>query len=199
MSCAPGKHSYWGQQRMTAKELVTASKFLSKHLRHDPAALGLTLADGGWVDVQTLLDACARHGFPITREQLDEIVRTSDKKRFAFDETGLRIRANQGHSTPVDLQLQPIEPPAVLYHGSACKNEAAILGFGLLKMKRHHVHLSLDVASALKVGARHGTPVLFAINSAAMHAQGFVFYCSANGVWLTDHVPPQFLRVLEET
>lgn len=184
---------------MNSKQLVAASKFLSRHLRHEPAALGLTLADGGWAEVATLLDACARHGFPLTREQLDEIVRSSDKKRFAFDETGLRIRANQGHSTPVDLQLEPAEPPPILYHGSAAKNATPILAFGLLKMKRHHVHLSLDQATALKVGQRKGNPVLFAIEAAAMHEQGFVFYCSANGVWLTDHVPPQFLRVIEET
>jgi putative RNA 2'-phosphotransferase len=184
---------------MNPKQLVAASKFLSKHLRHQPEALGLTLADGGWVEVATLLDACARHGFPLAREQLDDIVRTSDKKRFAFDETGLRIRANQGHSTAVDLQLQPALPPALLYHGSAEKNATPILAFGLVKMKRHHVHLSLDAATALKVGQRHGKPVLFAIDSAAMHARGFVFYCSANGVWLTDHVPAQFLRLVEET
>src|ERR1035438_4572252 len=115
-----------GASFMNAKQLVTASKFLSKHLRHQPETLGLTLAEGGWVAVATLLDACARHGFSITREQLDEIVRTSDKKRFAFDETGLRIRANQGHSTAVDLQLQPVEPPTLLYHGSAGKNATPI-------------------------------------------------------------------------
>jgi putative RNA 2'-phosphotransferase len=184
---------------MNQKQLVAASKFLSKHLRHQPIAIGLTLAEGGWVEIAILLDACARHGFPITREQLDDIVRTSDKKRFAYDQTGQRIRANQGHSTPVDLQLAPAEPPAVLYHGSAEKNATPILAFGLLKMKRHHAHLSLNAATALKIGQRHGKPVLFAIDSAAMHATGLVFYCSANGVWLTDHVPPQYLRVVEET
>jgi putative RNA 2'-phosphotransferase len=183
---------------MDKKQLVTVSKFLSKHLRHQPEALGLALADGGWVEVVALLDACDKHGFPITREQLDEVVRTSDKKRFAFDETGERIRANQGHSTPVDLQLQPVEPPAVLYHGTPKKNLTAILAFGLLKMKRHHVHLSLDAATARKVGERRGEPVLFAVDTAAMHGRGFVFYCSVNGVWLTDHVPAEFLRVIEE-
>src|SRR5438046_1421735 len=130
---------------MDKKQRVAISKFLSKHLRHQPEALGLTLAEGGWVEIETLLAACARGGFPITRDQLDEVVHTSDKKRFAFDETGKRIRANQGHSTPVDLQLQPVEPPAILYHGSAAKNTTEILAFGLLKMKRHHVHLSYDV------------------------------------------------------
>ena|ERR1043166_5013979 len=183
---------------MDKKRLVTISKFLSKHLRHEPETLGLTLAEGGWVDIDTLLAACTRHGFPITREQLDEVVQTSDKKRFGYDETGQRIRANQGHSTPVDLQLQPVEPPAILYHGSVEKNRTEILAFGLLKMKRHHVHLSHDISSALKVAQRHGRPVIFVIDSAAMHAKGHLFYCSVNGVWLTDHVPAEFLRVVDE-
>ena len=184
---------------MDKKERVTISKFLSKHLRHQPDALGLTLAEGGWVEIDTLLATSAQHGFPITREQLDEVVQTSDKKRFAIDETGQRIRANQGHSTPVDLQLQPVEPPPILYHGSAAKNTTEILAFGLLKMKRHHVHLSHDITTAHKVGQRHGNPVVFTIDSAGMHAKGFVFYCSVNGVWLTDHVPAEFLRVVDES
>lgn len=183
---------------MDHKRRVTISKFLSKHLRHTPEALGLTLAEGGWVDIAPLLQACEAHGFPISREQLDDIVQSSDKKRFAIDETGTRIRANQGHSTPVDLQLEPVTPPALLYHGSAEKNRTVILAFGLLKMKRHHVHLSLDIPTALKVGQRHGKPVLFAIDSGAMHARGHLFYCSQNGVWLTDHVPAEFLKVIDD-
>lgn len=183
---------------MDKKQLVTISKYLSKHLRHQPEALGLTLAEGGWVDVTALLEACTRHGFPISRDQLDEVVRTSDKKRFAFDDGGTRIRANQGHSTPVDLQLQPVEPPDQLYHGTTKANLTQVLAFGLLKMKRHHVHLSHDVETALKVGRRHGAPIILAIDAAAMHAKGHVFYCSVNGVWLTDHVPAEFLRVIDE-
>ena len=183
---------------MDHKRLVTFSKFLSKHLRHQPEALELTLADGGWVEVEALLAACEKHGFPITRAQLDEVVRTSDKKRFAFDETNTRIRANQGHSAPVDLQLEPLQPPAILYHGTAKKNVTVILAFGLLKMKRHHVHLSLEIATALQVGQRHGEPVIFAVDTAAMDARGHLFYRSENGVWLTDHVPAEFLKVIDE-
>jgi putative RNA 2'-phosphotransferase len=183
---------------MTPKQLVTVSKFLSKHLRHEPEALGLTLTEGGWIEVESLLAACAAHGFPISRDQLDEVVRTSDKQRFSFDDTGTRIRANQGHSTPVDLKLEPIAPPALLYHGTPEKNVTVITAFGLLKMKRHHVHLSPDVETARKVGARRGRPVIFTIDSAAMHAQGHPFYCSENGVWLTDRVPPEFLRLLDD-
>jgi putative RNA 2'-phosphotransferase len=183
---------------MTPKQLVTVSKFLSKHLRHAPEALGLTLEPGGWVEIDTLLAACIKHGFPLSREQLDEVVRTSDKQRYAYDDAGTRIRANQGHSTSVDLQLQPVEPPSMLYHGTPEKNVTEILVFGLLKMKRHHVHLSLDIATATKVGQRHGKPVILTVDSEAMHARGHVFYCSVNGVWLTEHVPAEFLRVLDE-
>ncbi len=183
---------------MDHKRRVTISKFLSKHLRHQPEALGLTLGDGGWVDIALLLDACAKHGVPITRAQLDEIVRTSDKKRFAIDETNTRIRANQGHTTPVDLQLEPLEPPSTLYHGSGKKNLTVILAFGLLKMKRHHVHLTHEIATAVQVGKRHGEPIVFAIDGATMHARGHLFYRSENGVWLTDHVPAEFLRVADE-
>jgi putative RNA 2'-phosphotransferase len=183
---------------MDNKDLVKISKYLSKHLRHQPERLGLTLESGGWVDVDRLLSACAEHRFPITRAQLDEVVQGNDKQRFAFDDTGLRIRANQGHSTPVDLQLEPTTPPAILYHGTAEANVATIQASGLARMARHHVHLSVDVATALKVGGRHGRPVIFAIDSAAMHAQGHRFYVSANGVWLVDSVPPEFLRLLPE-
>lgn len=181
---------------MDHKKLVTISKFLSKHLRHQPEALGLTLAESGWVEIDALLAACTTHGFPITREQLDEVVRTSDKKRFSID--GTRIRANQGHSTAVDLQLEPIEPPPLLYHGTVDRFLTQILAFGLLKMKRHHVHLSADVDTAIKVGQRRGKPILLVIDSAMMHARGHLFYISVNGVWLTDHVPPEFLRVMDE-
>ena len=183
---------------MEHKRRVTISKFLSKHLRHQPETLGLTLAEGGWVGIAALLEACGKHGFPITRDELDEVVHTSDKKRFGIDESGVHIRAHQGHSTPVDLQLGPLVPPAILYHGSAKKNLTVILAFGLLKMKRHHVHLSPDTASALTVGKRHGEPVLLAIDSALMHARGHLFYRSDNGVWLTDHVPAEFLKVIDE-
>ena len=183
---------------MDHKRRVAISKFLSKHLRHQPEALGLTLSEGGWVDIAALLDACDKHGFPITREQLDEVVRTSDKKRYTIDETNTRIRANQGHTTPVDLQLEPLEPPAILYHGSAKKNVTVIMAFGLLKMKRHHVHLSHEIETALTVGKRHGDPVVFAIDSALMHSRGHQFFRSDNGVWLTDHVPAEFLKVIDE-
>lgn len=182
---------------MDPKRLVRVSKFLSLHLRHDPAALGLTLEPGGWVSVAALLAGAAAKRFPITRDELDAVVRTSDKQRFTFDETGEKIRANQGHSAEVDLQLEPSEPPAELYHGTAGRFLADILRDGLNKMARHHVHLSADTATASTVGTRHGRLVLLAVDAATMRAAGFDFFRSANGVWLVDAVPPRYLRVIE--
>ncbi|HEY9663104.1 MAG TPA: RNA 2'-phosphotransferase [Allocoleopsis sp.] len=172
------------------------SKYLSKHLRHAPERLGLTLAPGGWVSVDQLLSACATDQFPVTRAELEEVVATSDKQRFSFDETKTCIRANQGHSVEVDLLLEPQIPPDVLYHGTGEQSVPAILQAGLIKMARHHVHLSREVETARKVGIRHGRPVILAIDAAAMQQAGFTFYCSDNGVWLVDEVPPQYLSVI---
>jgi putative RNA 2'-phosphotransferase len=178
------------------KQRTRLSKFLSLHLRHDPASLGLTLADGGWVKVDDLLPGAASSGFPFSRLDLEEVVRSSDKQRFAFDATGTLIRANQGHSVEVDLQLPVADPPAELFHGTAERTLALILRDGLLKMQRHHVHLSPDTATARKVGQRHGKPMILRIDAATMHADGYSFYLAANGVWLVDHVPPRYLRLV---
>jgi putative RNA 2'-phosphotransferase len=186
-----------GYQTMDTQRLVKVSKFLSKHLRHQPERLGLTLEPGGWVGVGDLLAACARHDFAVSRDELAEVVASSDKQRFAFDETGDRIRANQGHSVEVDLQLERVTPPDVLYHGTPQKNVEIILRDGLQKMARHHVHLSHDVATATKVGARRGKPVILVVDAAGMHGAGHSFFCSANGVWLVESVPPRYLRLLE--
>jgi putative RNA 2'-phosphotransferase len=182
---------------MTPKDRVRISKFLSKHLRHDPAGIGLTLEEGGWVAVEDLLAGCRKAGVPLYPADLEEIVATSDKKRFAFDETGTRIRANQGHSVEVDLHLEPIQPPEILFHGTADRYLAAILAEGLRKMQRHHVHLSADMETASRVGVRHGRLVVLSVDAAGMARDGHVFFVSANGVWLTDAVPPAYLRVLE--
>lgn len=182
---------------MDKKRLVTVSKFLSKHLRHEPEKLGLELVPGGWVDVDALLDACARRGFVVTPQELQAVVAQNDKQRFAFDDSGLRIRANQGHSVEVDLQLEPAAPPDVLYHGTVAKFLAAILETGLQKMARHHVHLSPDVETARKVGMRRGKPVVLSIDACRMAGAGFEFFLSANGVWLVDRVPPEYLSQLE--
>ena len=182
---------------MTQKRLTKISKYLSLHLRHQPEALGLTLKKGGWVDVVALLKAAAADGFPITPLELETVVATNDKQRFAFDETGMQIRANQGHSTAVDLALAPQIPPNVLYHGTGEQFATLILKMGLKKMARHHVHLSVEPETAYKVGSRHGRPFIFQVNAAAMAADDFTFYCSANGVWLVDHVPPDYLEAIQ--
>jgi len=178
---------------MDPKHATRLSKFLSKHLRHAPAAIGLTLQEGGWVAVPDLLAACAAHGHPLTRDELDDLVEDSDKQRFAFDASGQRLRAQQGHSVAVDLQLPPAVPPALLYHGTAPAALPAIRREGLQKMSRHHVHLTADETTAHRVGQRRGRPVLLTVQAAALHAAGGVFYQAGNGVWLIDAVPPQYL------
>jgi putative RNA 2'-phosphotransferase len=174
---------------MNEKETIRISKRLALHLRHDPAAAGLTLSPDGWVDVGTLLRA-----LKITREQLDEVVETNTKRRFAFDETGMRVRASQGHSVAVDLGLADAAPPDVLYHGTVAKFLDAIFREGLRPMKRHAVHLSPTLDTARTVGARRGKPVLLRVDAARMAAAGHAFQVSANGVWLTASVPPEYLH-----
>jgi len=181
---------------MNAERATLVSKYLSKHLRHEPERLGLTLAPGGWVPVAELLAACEGAGFPIGSEELAEVVRTSSKKRFSFDQSRLLIRANQGHSVGVDLQLDPLLPPDELYHGTGESAVPSILERGILRMDRDHVHLSADVATARAVGTRHGRPVVFAIAAASMAHDGHRFYRSDNLVWLVEHVPAEYLRRL---
>lgn len=179
---------------MTDKEVVRKSKFLSLILRHEPERVGLKLGEAGWVGVEELLRAVNCGGVPLTLGDLKSIVATSDKKRFAFSEDGLRIRANQGHSVEVDLKYPQQTPPELLYHGTATRFLGAIRQHGLQKMQRHDVHLSAETKVTLQVGSRHGKPVLLTIRAGDMHRAGFVFRCSVNGVWLVDHVPPEFIE-----
>jgi putative RNA 2'-phosphotransferase len=179
---------------MNREQQKRISKRLSLHLRHEPETLGLTLEPGGWVNVDDLIKGFSKTHFNITREQLETIVRENDKQRFSFDETGKKIRANQGHSTEVDLQLEPQTPPDILYHGTAQNVLEAILREGLKRMARHHVHLSTDKEMMLKVGGRHGKPILLKVKAKEMQGAGHKFYLSANGVWLTDEVPAEFLE-----
>lgn len=186
--------------KMDANLLKTLSKYLSLHLRHQPRAIGLTLEPGGWVAIEALLSASAIYSdlpVPLTRELLETIVAMSDKQRFAISPDGQRIRANQGHSVPIDLQLTPQAPPERLYHGTAEPALAAIQAEGLKKMARHHVHLSTNPETAKAVGSRHGHPVLFEVAAAMMHRNGFCFFCSDNGVWLVDQVPVAYLSLLD--
>jgi len=169
------------------------SKFLSYVLRHHPEAVGLQLDENGWVSLNLLVDACNAKGQEMTRGQVIDVVNTSEKKRFALSEDGQRIRASQGHSVEVDLAYEEKAPPMVLYHGTVAKFLQPIQAEGLKKMARHHVHLSEDVETAERVGMRRGRPVVLRVDADEMAAAGHRFYQSANGVWLTEHVPAKYI------
>ena len=179
---------------MNDKEIVKTSKYLSLVLRHEPELVGLDLDSAGWVEEDKLMHAMNQNGVPLTLDLLKHIVATSDKKRFAFSEDGLRIRASQGHSVEVNLQYEPRVPPELLYHGTAARFLDSIRINGLLRMERHDVHLAAETKVTLQVGGRHGKPVLLVIRAKEMHQAGHVFRRSANGVWLVNHVPPQFIE-----
>lgn len=179
------------------KQTVRMSKFLSLVLRHQPETVGIALDEGGWVGVDELIAACAAKGRRFSREELDHVVATNNKKRFAYSEDGRRIRASQGHSVTVELGLAATAPPDVLYHGTATATLPLILREGLKPMSRQDVHLSADVATAVRVGSRHGRPVVLAVDAAGLAAEGHEFRVSANGVWLTDRVPPERLREVQ--
>jgi len=178
---------------MKSNQTVETSKFLSLVLRHKPETIGLTLDEAGWTPVADLLAGCARHGIQLSRTELEELVASSDKQRFALSEDGQSVRANQGHSVSIELGLAAQQPPALLYHGTVEKFLPAIRKEGLKKGQRHHVHLSADEITAEKVGARRGDAVILRIDAQRMQTDGFPFFLSANGVWLTDHVPSQYI------
>jgi putative RNA 2'-phosphotransferase len=173
--------------------LATASKFLSLLLRHKPEVVGLSLDAKGWAEIEDIVRLTAGRHTPLTKNLIEEITATSDKKRFVISDDGTRIRANQGHSIVVDLDLEPRDPSETLFHGTATRFLESIWRQGLVKGNRQHVHLSPDRATALKVGQRHGKPVILSIAAQAMQVSGYVFFLSTNGVWLTEHVPVQFL------
>lgn len=180
---------------LSEKEIRRASKFLSLVLRHKPETIGLTLDQNGWANIEELIQKMNENGFAISNDLLTQVVDTNDKQRFAFNSSRTSIRANQGHSLQVDVELKEHVPPDFLYHGTAEKNVSAILGAGLEKGTRQHVHLSKDVETAIKVGQRHGKPKVFLVSSGKMSTDGFTFYLSENMVWLTDKVPPEYLKL----
>lgn len=177
--------------------IITLSKFLSLILRHKPEALGITVDEFGWASCDEIISKSKGSRREFTMDSLVEIVRTDDKGRYSFSPDGTMIRANHGHSIPVNLELEESKPPAVLYHGTAERFLSSIMNDGLKPMSRQYVHLSIDKDVAVSVGRRHGKPVLLEINSAEMSAQGVIFRMSASGIWLTDHVEPAYLKRID--
>ena len=174
------------------------SRYLSLILRHHPEVIGISLDAHGWADVDELIAGIAQKK-KFNREILEEIVRTDKKQRYSFSEDGAKIRANQGHSVQVDLELQPIEPPDLLWHGTAEKYADSIEKTGLKPGSRMYVHLSPDIETAVAVGKRHGRPIVYEVKSGQMHRDGFSFYRSVNGVWLTHNVPEVYLERMESS
>ena len=168
------------------------SKYISLILRHKPEAIGITLDEHGWANVDELIAGVSKT-HPLDMEALERIVAEDEKQRYSFNEDKTLIRANQGHSIPVDVELEEVEPPEVLYHGTGEKYTASIEAQGLIPKSRLYVHLSADEETAHKVGSRHGKPVIYKVQAGRMHKEGFKFYRSANGVWLIKHVPVKYM------
>lgn len=176
-----------------SKQDVELGRFLSLVLRHNPSAAGISLDSHGWAEVSALLTGVSKTGRRISQEILERIVRENNKQRYSFNEDHTKIRANQGHSVNVDLELEPRTPPAILYHGTASRFLHNIQANGIARQSRQHVHLSADIKTATAVGARHGIPVVLSIDAAAMAKDGFLFYLSENGVWLCEQVPWKYI------
>ena len=173
--------------------LKETSKFISLILRHKPEEIGITLDEHGWANVEELIAGIAKTQ-PFDMSMLEEIVRTDEKQRYSFNEDKTLIRANQGHSVPVDVELEQTTPPEILYHGTGEKYSASIEKQGLIPKSRLYVHLSSDYDTAVKVGTRHGKPVVYIVDAGEMQRNGYAFYLSVNGVWLTKSVPLQYLK-----
>ena len=173
--------------------LRETSKFISLILRHKPDVIGITLDEHGWANVDELIAGVSKT-HPLNMSMLEQIVAEDEKQRYSFNEDKTLIRANQGHSIPVDVELEEKEPPEILFHGTGEKYVDSISREGLIPKSRLYVHLSADEETAVKVGQRHGKPVVFKVKSGEMHRNGFKFYCSVNGVWLTKSVPVEYLE-----
>jgi len=169
------------------------SKFLSRVLRHKPQKIGLSLDNKGWANLDELITQSNKAGVQLNKKIVALVVEQNDKKRFTISDDGQRIRANQGHSIPVDLELEPINPPEFLFHGTALHFVDSIKDKGLISRKRNHVHLSPDEETATKVGRRHGEPCVLTIQAGKMFEAGFLFYQSVNGVWLIKEVPAEYI------
>lgn len=176
------------------KQSIQISKFLSLILRHQPEIIGIQLDKNGWVDCKELIEKANNYGITFDYQMLLEIVETNPKKRFQFNVDFNKIRASQGHSIEIELGYTNQKPPAILYHGTSEKAVQSILEHGLEKRNRQHVHLSTDIKTAINVGQRHGKPFVFTVLAEQMFINNFKFYISDNGVWLTDFVPPNYLK-----
>lgn len=177
-------------------DLKRTSVFISLILRHQPEVIGISLDRHGWANVQELIDGINKTGkYSIDMPTLEEIVRTDNKQRYSFNEDKTKIRANQGHSVNVDVELKEAVPPEILYHGTGEKYVDSINTEGLKPKSRLYVHLSKDIDTAIKVGSRHGKPVVYKVSAEEMHRQGYQFYLSENGVWLTKIVPADFIKI----
>ena len=181
---------------MRGCKMRKTSKYIAYLLRHNPSAAGLEMDENGWVEVRSLIEGVCKTGRPLNLEMLAEIVETDAKQRFSFNEDSTKIRANQGHSLRVDVEMKELVPPAVLYHGTAEKYLSNIRENGISKQTRNYVHLSKNIETARRVGARHGAPVVLQLDAQRMHEDGYRFLLSKNGVWQTDHVP--YCYVTEE-
>ena len=173
--------------------LNNTSKFISLILRHKPETIGITLDEHGWANVAELIDGILKTQY-IDMAMLEKIVATDNKQRYSFNEDKTLIRANQGHSIPVDVELPEKKPPAILYHGTGEKYVSSIEEQGLIPKSRLYVHLSEDEQTAKMVGSRHGKPVIYEIHAGEMYDDGYVFYLSVNGVWLTKSVPTKYMK-----
>ncbi|MEM7106081.1 MAG: RNA 2'-phosphotransferase [Bacteroidota bacterium] len=182
---------------MNPPNIKRISKFLSLVLRHKPEVLGITLDSNGWAPLDELMAKMRKKGFSVDLPTIQYVVDNNNKQRFKLDTDNNRIRANQGHSIDVDVELKEQKPPEFLYHGTAEKNLSAIEASGLKKMNRQHVHLSHEKETANNVGSRYGKPVVLTVLAGKMYAEGFVFFLSENGVWLTDAVPVEYLEAKE--
>lgn len=178
---------------MSQKNNESTSKLIALALRHKPEEIGITLDEHGWANVNELIAGIAKTQ-PFDMTALEKIVNTDEKQRYSFNEDKTLIRANQGHSIPIDVELEEKRPPEILYHGTGEKYTASIDKQGLLPKSRLYVHLSPDHNTAVKVGSRHGKPVVYTVAAGEMQKNGYVFYQSVNGVWLIKRVPAEFLR-----
>jgi len=181
----------------SVKKQIQLSKFLSLVLRHKPETIGIQLDENGWVEIGELIEKSNQKGVKFDRETLNHIVEINSKKRFAFNDKCDKIRASQGHSVEIELGYTNQKPPQILFHGTSLTSVQPILETGLKKQNRQHVHLSKDLETAIKVGQRHGKPVVFRVLAEQMYDDNFQFFMSENGVWLTDHVPTNYLELKE--